>query len=72
MDRTGGGGREAALDFAHFANGALITSDLVLVNVGTTPIRPVIYFYDKGGDLIAAESVVDVTGDLEITRGRKP
>ena len=66
VDR-GGGGREAALDFAHFANGASITSDLVLVNVGTTPIRPVIYFYDKGGDLIAAESVVEVTGDLEVT-----
>ena len=64
--RTGGGGREAALDFAHFANGASITSDLVLVNVGTTPIRPVIYFYDKAGDLITAESVVDVLGDLEI------
>ena len=65
--RTGDGGREAALDFAHFANGASITSDLVLVNVGTTPIRPVIYFYDKAGDPIAAESVVDVTGDLEVT-----
>ena len=36
------------LDFAHFANGASITSDLVLVNVGTTPIRPTIYFYDPG------------------------
>ena len=55
------------LDFAHFANGAAITSDLVLVNVGTTPIRPVIYFYDKVGNPIAAESVVDVTGDLEVT-----
>ena len=64
----GGRGREATvLDFAHFANGASITSDLVLVNVGATPIRPVIYFYDKAGDLIAAESVVDVTGDLEVT-----
>ena len=65
--RTGGGGREAALDFAHFANGASITSDLVLVNVGATPIRPVMYFYDKAGDPIAAESVVDVTGDLDVT-----
>ena len=65
--RTGGGGRVAVLDFAHFANGASITSDLVLVNVGTTPIRPVIYFYDKAGDPIAAESVVEVTGDLAVT-----
>ena len=43
-----------------------ITSDLVLVNVGTHPIQPALYFYDKGGDLIAAESVVEVLGDLEI------
>ena len=56
----------AELDFAHFANGASITSDLVLVNVGTHPIRPALYFYDKKGNPIAAESVVDVTGDLEI------
>ena len=54
------------LDFAHFANGDGITSDLVLVNVGTHPIRPALYFYDKEGNLIAAESVVDITDDLEI------
>ena len=54
------------LDFAHFANGDGITSDLVFVNVGTHPIRPALYFYDKEGNLIAAESVVDITGDLEV------
>ncbi len=54
-----------ALGFAHFANGASITSDLVLVNVAPQPIRPAIYFYDTEGDPIAAESVVDITGDLE-------
>ena len=54
------------LDFAHFANGEGIASDLVFVNVGTHPIRPAIYFYDTEGALVAAESVVDVTGDLEI------
>ena len=54
------------LDFAHFANGDGITSDLVFVNVGTHPIRPVISFYDQEGQPIAAESVVDITGDLEI------
>ena len=54
------------LDFAHFANGALITSDLVFVNVGTHPIRPVLYFYDQEGQPMAAESMVEVTGDLEI------
>ena len=54
------------LDFAHFANGASITSDLVFVNLSTQPVRPAIYFYDTEGALVSAESVVDVTGDLEI------
>ena len=56
-----------ALDFAHFANGTGITSEMVLVNVDPQPIRPVIYFYDTEGALVSAESVVDVTGDLEVT-----
>ena len=56
-----------ALDFAHFANGEGIISSLVLMNVATHPIRPVLFFYDKEGHPIAAESVVDLTGDLEIT-----
>ena len=78
--RTGGAGQEAGLSFAHFANGEGITSDLVFVNVETQPsgpaptpyhvaippIRPALYFYDKEGNPIAAESVVDVTGDLEV------
>ena len=55
------------LDFAHFANGTGITSDFVLVNVSPHPIRPALYFYDQEGDLIDPESVVDVTGDLEVT-----
>ena len=55
------------LDFAHFANGTGITSDLVLVNVAPQPIRPAIYFYDTEGALVSAESVVEVTGDLEVT-----
>ena len=54
------------LDFAHFANGDGLTSDLVFVNVGTHPIRPALYFYDQAGDPITAESVVDITGDLEV------
>ena len=75
-----GRGREAVLDFAHFANGEGITSDLVFVNVETQPsgpaptpyhvaippIRPALYFYDKDGNPIAAESVVEITGDLEV------
>ena len=80
VDR-GGGGRETVLDFAHFANGDGTTSDLVFVNrktepsgpaptpfhVAIPPIRPVIYFYDTEGALMSAESLVEVTGDLEIT-----
>ena len=54
------------LDFAHFANGGSITSDLVLVNVDPQPARPAIYFYDTGGNPINAESVVDITGDLTV------
>ena len=55
------------LDFAHFANGTGITSDFVFVNVSPHPIRPALYFYDQQGHLIDPESVVDVTGDLEVT-----
>lgn len=54
------------LDFAHFANGSSITSDLVFVNVAPHPIRPAIYFFDQEGQRIAADSVVDVTEDLLI------
>ena len=56
-----------ALDFAHFANGAGIISDLVFVNVATHPIRPVLYFYDQEGHPMDPESVVDLTEDLEVT-----
>ena len=79
VNRLAGGGA-AVLDFAHFANGEGTTSDLVFVNVSTQrsrpaptpfhtdipPIHPAIYFYDTEGNPIAAESVVDLTGDLEI------
>ena len=54
------------LDFPHFANGGGITSEVVLLNVGATPIRPVLYFSDRQGKPIAAGSVVEVTDDLEI------
>ncbi len=55
------------LDFAHFANGTDITSEMVLVSVATHPIQPALYFYDQEGHLIDPESVVDVTVDLEVT-----
>ena len=38
--------------------------DLVLVNVAGQPVRPAIYFYDRGRNLIDPESVVDGIGDL--------
>ena len=79
--RAGGGGQEAVLYFAHFANGSGTTSDLVFVNVsprpsgpGPTPFhaavspsRPALYFYDQEGNLMDPASVVDLTGDLEVT-----
>ena len=74
------GGRAAELNFAHFANGAGLTSDLVFLNLSTErsrpaptpfhsdilPVRPALYFYDTEGQPVAAESVVDITGDLEV------
>ena len=79
--RAGGGGQETVLDFAHFANGSGTTSDLVFVNVSprpsgpgptpyhaaVSPSRPALYFYDQEGNLMDPASVVDLTGDLEIT-----
>ena len=59
-------GNQVALDFAHFANGGGITSDIVLVNAASKAVRPAIYFYDKEGELIEPESVVDVTDNLEV------
>ena len=64
VEVTPGVGR---LEFAHFANGASITSDLVLVNVAHHPIRPSLYFYDREGERIAVESVVELTEELEVT-----
>ena len=63
---------QVVLDLAHFANGAGIISEVVLVNVAPHPIRPALYFYDQEGEPIAAESMVDVLGDLEIHRRRSP
>ena len=67
VDPPGSGNQQTALDFAHFANGTGITSEMVFLNPSTQPSRPAVYFYDTEGDPIAADSVVDVTGDLEIT-----
>ncbi|MCY4585731.1 MAG: fibronectin type III domain-containing protein [Bryobacterales bacterium] len=81
VDRTGGSGGETVLDFAHFANGTW-TTDLVFVNLSIEasgrpplpplhpailPSRPVIYFHDTEGALVPPASVVDITGDLEVT-----
>ena len=60
-------GHQVALDFAHFGNGSAISSDIVLVNLAATPIRPAVYFYDKAGELIDPASVVDIGDNLEAT-----
>ena len=78
VEQTEGTDKDAGLDFAYFANGASISSSIVLVNVSGLhlvgpftlaghPVRPSLYFYDKKGNSIAAESVVDVLGDLQVT-----
>ena len=54
------------LDFAHFANGAGTTSGIVLVNVAPYPIQPTLYFSDTEGNPIAADSVVDIKGNLMV------
>ena len=66
VDPPGSGNQQTTLDFAHFANGTSITSEMVFLNPSTQPSRPAVYFYDTEGNPIAAESVVDITGDLEI------
>ena len=53
-------------EFPHFANGGSTVSDLVLVNVDTKTVTPVVRFYSSNGDPISADTVVDVTGDLEV------
>ena len=62
---------EVILEFAHFGNGfsgndILITSDLVLVNAAASTARPIIYFFDRAGNLLEAESVVVLGDDLEV------
>ena len=61
--------QETTLTFAHFANGTsgdgtLITSDLVLVNVAASTVRPAVYFYDQRGELLEPESMVEVEDHL--------
>ena len=57
----------ASLNFAHFANGESITSEVVLLNVSGAAITPSLFFYDPKGNSIAGDSVVDLTGDLTLT-----
>ena len=54
------------INFAHFANGESVTSDIVLVNVETSTVTPAIYFYNQMGEMIPADSVVDLMGGLEM------
>ena len=54
-------------EFPHFANGDSTVSDLVLVNVDTKTVTPVVRFYSSEGDPISADLLLDVTGDLDVT-----
>ena len=60
-------GHHMALDFAHFANGGSFSSDVVLVNLAATPIRPLVYFYGTDGELLDPGSMVEVMGNLFAT-----
>ena len=53
-------------EFPHFANGGSTVSDLVLVNVDTKTVTPVVRFYSSNGDPISADTVVDVTEDMDV------
>ncbi|MCY3777728.1 MAG: trypsin-like serine protease [Candidatus Aminicenantes bacterium] len=66
LDQAGAGNGETTLEFAHFANGSSITSDVVLLNVAATPIRPALYFFGQDGHEIAADSVVETGNSLEV------
>ena len=71
VDPAGAGNGETTLEFAHFANGSSISSDVVLLSVATTPIGPTLYFFDQDGNEIAADSVVETGNSLEVRRGRR-
>ena len=64
VDEAAADSGESMLNFAHFANGDFgglpISSDLVFVNVANTAVAPAIYFYDRDGNMIDADTVVDV------------
>ncbi len=53
-------------EFPQFANGDSTVSDLVLVNVDTKTVTPVVRFYDSEGDPVSADSVADLTEGLEL------
>ena len=59
-------GGETTLEFAHLPNGDGLTSEVVLVNVASHAIWPTLYFFDPQGEPIAAESLLEVGGDLAI------
>ena len=66
VDPTGAGNGETTLEFAHFANGSSIGSEVVLLSVATTPIGPTLYFFDQDGNEIVADSVVETSNSLEV------
>ena len=63
---TAGAKSPYSQEFPHFANGDSTVSDVVLVNVDTKTVTPIVHFYGSNGERISADSVVDVAGDLEL------
>ena len=59
---------EHSIDFPHFGNGDFTRSELVLVNLGSES-HPAISFYDRAGEIISPESVVEMTDDLVVEDG---
>ena len=64
--RPPGGRNPVIQEFPQFANGDSTASDLVLVNVDTKTVTPVVRFYDSEGDPVSADSVTDLTEGLEL------
>ena len=44
----------------------MIRSELVLVNAGSNPTRPIIYFFDRGGNLLDGGWLVEMQEDLMV------
>ena len=60
-----GSGLNHVLYFPHFGNGDFIKSELVLILTGAAT-QPVIYFTDVKGEVIFADSIIQITENLTL------